>query len=559
MKKVLFVLLALTLVLSACGPAAAPAEEAAPVEEEAAPVEEEAAPAEEEAAPAEEEEEAAPAEEEVMEEANTEIVVAMVGIPYQLDPLASSSLEAAMIWESMWDSLFYMNEETLEMEYYVATDSSISEDGLTWTYTLREDVYFHDGVQLTAEDVKYSLDRMRDESLAFTGNTQYLNSIMNVDHVDVIDEFTVAVTTTQTVPALAYSLEEVMIQPKHYYESMDRETAAAADPLGSGPYIFEEFILDQELSMVANADYWNGAPEVTKATFRMIPEPSTAAAELATGGADLLQMVPSSKYEEIRAMDNAEMVVVPGGCRVVYTFNHADPRFADKEVRQAMNYSVDWDAVNDAFYNGAVPRMPINVNPPWTNEDLVAYPYDMAKVDELMTSVGWAKNDDGFWAKDDMLMEWTAMTYFDKASDTVEIMVAVADMFRQAGFNVTAEPLERSVALDKMDAHDIGPMLYHRSCTSFEGEGDIHDLYSTSSTNYGEWANAEVDALIDEVGTSFDPVERGELLDAAQAIIFEEAAQVWLYRQPVAMGIGERLDYTPPATGRIHLAEISFK
>mgnify|MGYP006288292467 CR=1 FL=1 len=482
-----------------------------------------------------------------------EVVVGMENIMFQLDPTQTSNLNASMVFENMFDSLFHMNEVTLEIEPWVCTDYTVSDDGLTWTMNLREDVMFWDGEQLTAEDVKFTLDRMRDPKMGFTGNTNYLNSMMNVDYVTVEDTYTVSVTTEVPVPALPYLLEECYLVPQHYYEGLTSEEVATLPPMASGPFKFVDFEKDSMIVMEANNEYWAGAPDIQKITWRVIPEASTRVAELQSGGVELIQSVPAARYETVRNLPNATLKPVVSGCRQVLWPNHNDPRFEDKRVRQALNYGVDWGLVSDAFYKGTVPRMVINVNPPWLNEDLEPYPYDPDKAKSLMEEAGWSLNSDGIYEKDGVVMDFDVMTYYEATSERVEILTAILGMLEEIGIKGHANPTERSVAIAKMDAHDFGPMLFMASCSSFEGEGDIHDLYGSSVTNYGEYKNAEFDAILDELGQTFDPEKRAELLDDAQEIAYEDAAQVWLFNLPFAYGVADRLDYNPMNSGRIHL------
>ena len=488
-----------------------------------------------------------------------EVVVGMENIMYQLDPTQTSNLNASMVFENMFDSLFHMDEETLEIVPWVCTDWSVSDDGLSWTLNLRNDVKFWDGESLTADDVKFSLDRMRDPEMGFTGNTNYLNSMMNVDTVTKVDEDTVIIKTEVPVPALTYLLEECYIVPEHYYRGKTTEDTATLTPLASGPFKFVSFEKDSRIVMEANNDYWAGAPDIQKLTWRVIPEASTRVAELQRGGVQLIQSVPAAKYDVVKNLPNATLKPVVSGCRQVLWANNNDPRFSDMRVRQALNYAVDWELVNEAFFKGTVPRMVINVNKPWLNEDLKPYPYDPEKAVSLIEEAGWRLNSDGIYEKDGVTMEFDVMTYYEGTSERVEILTAVLGMFKDIGIDAKAKPTERSVAFAKMDAHDIGPMLFAASCSSFEGEGDIHDLYSTSVTNYGEYKNAEFDALLEELGREYDPAKRAELLDAAQEIAYREAAQVWLFNLPFAYGVANSLDYEPINSGRIHMYFASVK
>jgi peptide/nickel transport system substrate-binding protein len=536
MKKVLFVLLALTLVLGACAPKA-PAVEAPAAEAPAAQ-----APAAE--APAAEAPAAKP------------VVVAMDSILDMLDPMFSSSLNAASIYENMFDELVVL-DENVELAPSVAKSWVNSEDGKTWTFTLRDDVKFWDGTPLTAADVKYTVERMTDPAIGATGNTEYLNSQMLVESVEVVDDYTVAITTEQPVPAFLYSIQEVGIMSKAFYENLAVDQASKTI-MGSGPFKFVEFVKDDHISLVANEDYWGGAPAIKELTFRNVPEASTRIAELATGGVDVAQNVPVAKFSEVEAIEDARLVSKMGGCRMFFGFNHADPQFADKNVRQAMNYAVDWETINDVFFNGAAPRMVINVNPPWLNEDLDAYPFDPEKAKELMLASGYAPNANGMMEKDGEVFSPEIMIYYDPTSDRYEILTAIIDMYQKVGINASAVPTERSVAIDKLINKEFGDMFFMGSCSSFEGQGDITDLASTSVTNYGGWVNEEFMTLYEQLLVEFDPAVRAQLLDEMQVIAFEEAPQVWLYRLINSYGISNGIDWDPPITGRIHMFNVNF-
>jgi peptide/nickel transport system substrate-binding protein len=543
MKKVLFLLLALTLVLSACGtpaPAAeAPAAEAPAAE---APVAE---------APATE---AAPAEAAVVEQAP--VVIGMDSILDQMDPMFSSSINAASIYENMFDEMVVL-DENVELVPSVAKEWTTSEDGKTWTFTLRDDVKFWDGTPLTAADVKYTIDRMTDPAIGATGNTEYLVSQMLVEKVEVIDDYTVAITTQQPVPAFLYSLQEVTLLSKAFYENLSVDESAKT-AMGSGPFKFVEFVLDDHISMVANEDYWGGAPAIKELVFRNIPEASTRIAELSTGGADVAQNIPVAKFSEVEAIDTARLVSKMGGCRMFFGFNFADPTYQDKNVRQAMNYAVDWDTINDVIFGGAAPRMVVNVNPPWLNESLSAYTYDPDKAKELLAASGYTPNADGMMEKDGVVLSPEIMIYYDPTSDRYEVLTSIIDMYQQIGINASAIPTERSVAIDKLINKDFGDMFFMGSCSSFEGQGDITDLATTSVTNYGGWDSPEFMDLYNKLLVEFDPAVRAQLLDDMQVIVFEEAPQVFLYRLINSYGIANRIDWDPPITGRIHMFNVKF-
>ena len=152
------------------------------------------------------------------------------------------------------------------------------------------------------------------------------------------------------------------------------------------------------------------------------------------------------------------------------------PIYSDKNMRLAMNHAIDWEAINQAFFKGRLPAWSVHVNKPWLNETLQAYPFDLAKVDELMTESGYAKNADGFWAKDGAELAPSIMVYYAQSSERYEVLLSLVDQLRKAGFKADPYYLERAAAFEKLDKREIDDMFFIGSCTSYEGQGDISDL-----------------------------------------------------------------------------------
>jgi ABC-type transport system substrate-binding protein len=248
------------------------------------------------------------------------------------------------------------------------------------------------------------------------------------------------------------------------------------------------------------------------------------------------------------------------GCRMYLGFNHKNPVYMDKNVRLAMNHAINWEEINQAFFKGQAPRMVLHINEPWLNDDLEAYPFDLAKTDELMTASGFAKNANGFWEKDGQEFAPSIMVYYAQGSERYEILLSLVDQLRKAGFNADAFYLERAAAFEKLDNKTIEDMFLIGSCTSYEGQGDISDLAAASSSNYGQWSNAEFEELYAQLLTEFDMAKRAELLDAMQVIMYDEAPQIPLWILIAVWGISEDVDWSPDPSGRAKMDRaVKFK
>jgi peptide/nickel transport system substrate-binding protein len=559
---VMSVLLVLTMLFTACAPTTPePTEE--PMEEPTEePMEEEATeePMEEETEEPMEEE----TEEPMEEEAEGPLVIAMTSIADQLDPMFSSSLNAASQYEQMFDPLVGLNDD-VELVPALATEWSVADDGLTWTFVMREDATFWDGTPVTAEDVKYTIDRMTDPDIGATGNTQWVANNMQVESTEVVDEYTVNVITSVPVPALPYFIHEVSIMSKAHYEGMPVEESAQ-NPMGSGAYKYVEFVKDDHLTMEAHEEWWGGAPEIKEVVWREIPEESTRIAELQTGGADIAQQIRFSNVSDIEDSEGIHVESVVGGCRRFMGFKHSRPEFQDKRVRQAFNYAIDWETIDEALLAGTSPRMPVNVNPPWLNEDLEAYSFDPEMAAELLTEAGWVDEDgDGVreaqgveGVEDGTPLDPTIMTYYERTSIGYEILVAVVDMLQDVGINAQINAMERSAGIDKLVERTFEDIFFMASCSIFEGQGDISDLEAESISNYGEWENEEFQALFEELRQEFDFERRAEILDEMQVLVKEEAPLVFLTFAVDNYGVSDNLNWDPHPAGRIRIHNASW-
>jgi peptide/nickel transport system substrate-binding protein len=484
------------------------------------------------------------------QEVDTEatVTVALTTIIDNLDYMIQSTLNASGIFQHMFEPLIDLDPQTVTIVPCLATEWSTSEDGKVWTFKLRDDVKFWDGEPFTAKDVKYTMERMLMDDYNI-GNTNYLNNQINFDKAVVVDDHTVEIHTKAPVPALLYSLQEVKILPEHVYSKLTPTQAASEVIMGTGPFKFVEYVKDDYVKMERNDDYWGEKPAFKYLVFRNIPEASTRVAELETGGIDVAQQVPMAQIESVNASGTAHTSAVSNGCRMYMGFNHENPTFT-KNVRLAMNYAIDWDAINQSFFYGAVPRMVTNVNRPWLNENLKPYPYDLNKVNELLTADGYVKNAKGFWEKDGKELAPKIMVYYEQTSERYEVLLSIVDMFRKAGINAEPYYLDRAAAFEKLDKREVDDMFYIASCTSYEGQGDITDLKADSASNYGRWNNPEFEALFDQLLVEFDMNKRAELLNKMQEIVYNEAAIIPLYIMIDVWGINNKLEWEPNPTGR---------
>src|SRR5882724_3756961 len=261
-------------------------------------------------------------------------VIAFGEEPFTLNPAGKGAIAAVSDYVQIhiFDSLVDFTGPNLTLKPMLAVRWE-NPTPTTWRFHLRRGVKFHNGDPLTAEDVKFTVDTQ----LANKGSS--INAYLGpTEGARVIDSQTVEITTKTPFPPLIFNLTRLHILPRAYARlGMD---AFAAKPFGSGPYRFVEWQRGQRIVLDVNPDYWGGAPTPRRLVFRAIADPSTRAAELKTGGVDIITNPPISQLKELSSSDTA-VLAVPAARVIAYPFNTLQKPLSDVRVRRALNHAVD--------------------------------------------------------------------------------------------------------------------------------------------------------------------------------------------------------------------------
>jgi peptide/nickel transport system substrate-binding protein len=296
-----------------------------------------------------------------------------------------------------------------------------------WRFHLRKGVKFHNGDPFDAEDVKYSMAVYLDPK-----NRRY-SYAQAIQRVDVHDPYTVDIVTAKPSGPLLTNLARLFILPRTARDKMGVE-AFAQRPVGTGPYRLVEWVRDQRLVLEANDAYWRGTARPKRLVFRPIKDPGTRAAELRTGGVDIIVAPP---VPQLDLLDRGETQVTPvkGGRIIIYPFHVKQPPFDNLKARQAANLAVNREAIVRTVLggHGVVLAGPLVAG--WLGYDpaLPPLPYDPARAKQLLAEAGYPQGFD---------TQWTISSgAFLK--DT-EIAEAVAGQLRQVGIRVSLVPTDRA-------------------------------------------------------------------------------------------------------------------
>lgn len=555
MKRLLVVaamLLVFGLVAAQC--TVAPPPPAAEVEP--AVVEEEAAPAEaEEEAPAAQTEEAAPEAGEQAEAAAAPpeggpqgtLTVALTTSPNSLDIASAAERQAWNAASQIFDSLVWIDDEG-QKQPALAESWEISEDGTEYIFHLRQGVTFHNGEPFTADSVVFSWERGSQPDMPWSDRWTAAQT------VEKVDDYTVRMTTDGPSPLLLALIAGNwgMVPPK-YIEEVGEE-GFAEKPVGTGPFKLVEWRQGDRIVLEANPDYWQeGVPRLQNLIFRPIPESSTRVAAIQTGDIDIATRLSAEEAESLQGVEDLTVINYPID-RVFYiTFNNLTTGKGqpteDARVRQAMNYAVDVQAIVDSLFNGyARPAISlVTPNNLGYDESLQPFTYDPDRARELLAEAGYP---DGFSM--DFACPAGAYTNFEQVCEAIQGYLA------EVGIETNLEIMESGQYWDLESRKELPP-LFGDSWAELSGEAlpRLRGALGGMEASYSSWSSPDIDALLDQIGTTIDDEQRAGLYRELQQFMQEDPPFIFLYEPVTFEAISNRVqNYQPRASEEYYLKEV---
>nr|MBO2502687.1 ABC transporter substrate-binding protein [Thermoanaerobacterales bacterium] len=440
-------------------------------------------------------------------------VAAISAQPDQLDPHQTTAYASFQVLENVYDTLVVPNPDDLTFEPSLATDWETSEDGLTWTFTLRDDVTFHDGSELDSADVVYTFRRIIDEEL------QNAYRFATVEDVRAPDPTTVEFVLSEPTPNLldhVGSYKGVAILPEGAAEDLDLATEAN----GTGPFRLEDVGADG-ITLTAFEDYWGEGPGVDEVEFRFISEPTTALTALQTGEVHWTDNVPAQRVEELQGSGDVTVETVPSVDYWYMAVNFARPPFDRAEVREAIALALDREAIADAAQFGLarVNQTAIPEESFWYH-DYAPYERDVDAARDLLAEAG----------VEDLTM---GLMVTDEYPETVEVAQVIAANLEEVGITVDIQTEQFSTWLDRQGAGDFDAFLL-----GWLGNLDPYGYYHSQhvcegENNYQGYCDPETDELLERAATEADEDARKELYDEAAERIVDANSYIYLYNPSV--------------------------
>ncbi len=438
--------------------------------------------------------------------AKTDLTIALQLEPPHLDPTsAAAGAIDSVLYSNVFEGLTrFMSDGSVVPG--LAESWEISEDGKTYTFKLREGVTFHDGTEMTAEDVKFSLDRARGEDSANAQKALF----EGIESVEVVDPLTVKVTLAAPDGNFLFNMawgDAVIVAP----ESIED---IKSNPVGTGAFMFDGWVQGDKITLKRNPDYWGEAPALEEATFKFISDPTAAFAAMMAQDIDAFAGFPAPEnLPQFEADPRFQVLVGSTEGETILSTNNAQEPLNDIRVRQAIAHAIDRQAIIDGAMFGL--GTPIGTHFAPHHPDYVDLTgqsaYDPEKAKQLLAEAGYA---DGFTTT----LKLPPPSYARRGGEII------AAQLREVGIETEISNLEWAQWLEQVfRGKDFGLTI-----VSHTEPMDI-GIYARPDY-YFNYDNPDFQAHMEELGRTTDPAKRSEMLKAAQKMIADDYVNGYLFQ-----------------------------
>lgn len=507
------------------------------------------------------------------------IIIHQLSDPEGLNPITTSDAGARNVFSKIFENLLDIDYATSQLIPNIASSlPTISDDHLTYTFKLKNNVKFSDGKPLTAKDVVFTMKAVKNPLLIDGAALRnYYESLVDVTSPD---DYTVIMTLNKPYFIADYVLgNNVPIFPKHIFDPnnlTDKYTFAETNSLekaqtnsamkefaewfgsserkrdvktmvGSGPYILEEWRTGESIRLKRDDNYWNGSNNPNalsypdKLVFKTVNDRNTALTTMKNQALDFIEYMPPKLYVESLDTSSIPFLKKTSYTYPVYSYigwNASRPIFADKRTRQALSHLVDRDRLIKSVMLGfAVPTSsPVDYHLPEYNKDLPVYDYNTDKAKKLLTEAGWGDSDNN-GILDKMIngkkVDFSFIFMVNQGNEMRQnIAIILRDEFKKVGINVEVQPIDWSVFLENSKAHQFD--AYIGAWVQDPQPPDLFQLFHSSQianrgSNYVGFNSKKADDLIEGIRLEFDAKKRTDMLMELQRVISDEQPYTFLW------------------------------
>lgn len=498
------------------------------------------------------------------------LIVGRGGDSSSLDPAIVTDGESLKITHQVFDSLLEYKEGTTEVQPSLAEEWTVSEDGLKYTFKLRQGVKFHDGTDFNAEAVVFNFTRWSDpkSEYKFEGDSfDYYDSMFGPDgkrvikEVKPVDDYTVEFTLNQPQAPFLQNLAMTSFGISSPAAIQEKKENFKNEPVGTGPFVFKEWKRNDSITLEKNPNYWKeGLPKLNKVIVRSIPDNSARFNALQSGEIDLMEDLTPDDLATLESNPDLQKITRPSNNVGYVGFNLKKEPFNDVKVRTALSYAINKQGIIDAFFAGqAEPAK--NPMPPslWGyNDSIQDYEYDLEKAKQLLAEAGYPNGLPGEYTFYAMPVSRPYMPDGKKVAEVIQ-----AD-FEKIGVKVNIESPEWATYIDDAQAGEKDD-IYMLGWQGDNGDPDnflytLLDKDAIPSNNYSYYSNDELHEILKQAQIETEQSKREELYKKAQEIIKADAPWIPLvHTTPLLAAKANVKGYVASPTGTEYYSNIYFE
>ncbi len=511
--------------------------------------------------------------------------------PESLNPLTSNDAGSSSILGYIFESLLDRHPQTLELRPQLAVSRPhISDDKLTYTFTMRRDVHFQDGKPRTGRDLLFSVKAIKNPWVNAPFRRVYYQSLVQAE---LVDDYTLRLVAKEPYFRNEGILGGFEVLPQHYYDpeglldavsvaelaamrpgdpALDASPQAARarqfaerfntnfarHPMGSGPYTFHSWKTGQEVVLQRDPHYWGIGKEgidqadIDQRTLRVFNNTDAALVALKAGEIDTMSLTPIQHLKQTSGgrFDKQFAKHLYFAPSYIYIgWNNAHPIFSDTRVRQAMTYLTNRKQMVKTmlFDLGEVVDGPVYLFRPEYDKTLFSHPYDPQKALQLLGEAGWKDRDgDGILDKviDGQKVPFRFEIKFNSGNEIRKsVALTVQDELKKHGIDANVRQLDWTIYLDDVRNHKFDAIILGWGMSASEPD-DYQVWHSSQAANKGSnhisYKNARADALLEEYRRTFDPQKRIELYREFQQLLNQEQPYTFLFIQKSILTVDRR-------------------
>lgn len=467
------------------------------------------------------------------------LTVAITGDPPTLDPHSSSTSSSVNNLNPVYETLVRYDENG-EIQPCLATEWERI-DELHWRFKLRDDVTFHNGEKMTANDVLFSLQRATGPDGA---KVAYIMSAIDAENCMVEDDYTIVIATHEPfAPLVGYLpyIGAVVVSEKEFTENPEK---AALNPVGTGPFKFVEWKKNDRCTYVRNDDYWGEKPSYKNLVIRTIVEANSRVIELESGSVDIAFEVPANDVVRLKENENTDVVERLSTVVEFLDMNVKKEPLNDVRVRQAIDYAINEQAIVDLIWRGNAAYSPTTVTPnmKYFDDSDTDYRYDVEKAKELLKEAGVS----------DLTLTLTC------AENTTRLNAAtiIQSMLADVGITVKIQSYESGTFYDMVDAGETELFIVGFGAVGFpEPDNNIYGPYHSKqipTNNMGFYSDPELDGMLDAQRSTSDGPEREEIVKNIQKYLRENVPVIPIANTKQVIGIQSNIKGFVPTAAASH-------